>query len=97
MGNHYPLSPDLSRMSPTHCEGGGDNNLEIRRLETSRAGNWRGRMMAEGSKLDAAKGTTVFVFFQKLLGGVSLNLLILTLIMQNPKNCIVLILNQRSA
>ena len=54
-------------------------------------------MMAEGSKLDAAKGTTVFVFFQKLLGGVSLNLLILTLIMQNTRKCIVLILNQRSA
>ena len=65
-------------------QGGG------RELET-------GRMMAEGSKLDALKGTTVFVFFQKLRGGVSLNLLILTLIMQNTRKCIVLILNQRSA
>lgn len=74
-----------------------DNNMEIRRLETSSAENWRERMMAEGSKLDAAKGTTVFVFFQKLQGGVLLNLLILTLIMQNTRKCIVLILSQRSA
>ena len=95
MGNHYPLSPDLPGVIG---EGGrvttqtttGDPEIGDKQ-------GWRGRMMAEGSKLDAAKGTTVFVFFQKLLGGVSLNLLILTLIMQNTRKCIVLILNQRSA
>ena len=97
MGNHYPLSPDLPGVIGEGGRVTTQTTTEIRRLETSRAGNWRGRMMAEGSKLDAAKGTTVFVFFQKLLGGVSLNLLILTLIMQNTRKCIVLILNQRSA
>ena len=103
MGNHYPLSRDLPHVTGTLWGGGwwqhsqqqGDPEIGDNRQGGLRT---RGRrMMAEGSKLDAAKGTTVFVFFQKLQGGVSLNLLILTLIMQNTRKCIVLILSQRSA